>query len=313
MGINVVAMAEEDDVEKAIAMSLVDRPDGSPGSRQRKRNTKDWDVDASEARSESFSPDRGLMVKLAVPCLCLVFLWLVMSIRTVSPAHVGISVTFGAVSSATLSPGLHFVNPLASVTELNLKTQLLRTENVVPTQEGLTVELDVSLLYHLEPDKAREIFLTLGDSYEEILILPEMQSAVRGLTSEVSAKALYTSGREVIRPKLLTDAIELKAQAEQASATMEFKLSKERQEAERKKLEASGIQSFQKIVSEGISPQLLQWKGIEATEKLATSHNAKIVMMGNSKESMPVLLSTAGDESSSAPRPPAHTADAANP
>merc|ERR1712166_1280631 len=79
MGINVVAMAEEDDVEKAIAMSLVDRPDGSPGSRQRKRNTKDWDVDASEARSESFSPDRGLMVKLAVPCLCLVFLWLVMS------------------------------------------------------------------------------------------------------------------------------------------------------------------------------------------------------------------------------------------
>jgi regulator of protease activity HflC (stomatin/prohibitin superfamily) len=264
-----------------------------------------------------------------------------MSIRTVSPAHVGISVTFGAVSSATLSPGLHFVNPLASVTELNLKTQLLRTENVVPTQEGLTVELDVSLLYHLEPDKAREIFLTLGDSYEEILILPEMQSAVRGLTSEVSAKALYTSGREVIRtklleelneklsprgikmedvllkgiilPKLLTDAIELKAQAEQASATMEFKLSKERQEAERKKLEASGIQSFQKIVSEGISPQLLQWKGIEATEKLATSHNAKIVMMGNSKESMPVLLSTAGDESSSAPRPPAHTADAANP
>jgi len=334
-------MAEEDDVEKAIAMSLVDRPDGSPGSRQRKRNTKDWDVDASEARSESFSPDRGFMVKLAVPCLCLVFLWLVMSIRTVSPAHVGISVTFGAVSSATLSPGLHFVNPLASVTELNLKTQLLRTENVVPTQEGLTVELDVSLLYHLEPDKAREIFLTLGDSYEEILILPEMQSAVRGLTSEVSAKALYTSGREVIRtklleelneklsprgikmedvllkgiilPKLLTDAIELKAQAEQASATMEFKLSKERQEAERKKLEASGIQSFQKIVSEGISPQLLQWKGIEATEKLATSHNAKIVMMGNSKESMPVLLSTAGDESSSAPRPPAHTADAANP
>merc|ERR1712166_1734591 len=325
MGTNVVAMAEEDDVEKAIAMSLVDRPDGSPGSRQRKRNTKDWDVDASEARSESFSPDRGLMVKLAVPCLCLVFLWLVMSIRTVSPAHVGISVTFGAVSSATLSPGLHFVNPLASVTELNLKTQLLRTENVVPTQEGLTVELDVSLLYHLEPDKAREIFLTLGDSYEEILILPELQSAVRGLTSEVSAKALYTSGRTEIRnklmdelaaklkprgifledvllkgiklPKQLTDAIELKAQAEQASARMEFVLTKEKQEAERKKVEASGISAFQKIVSEGISPALLQWKGIEATENLAMSPNAKIVVMGNTKDSLPVLLSTAGEDS----------------
>merc|ERR1712093_514369 len=95
-------------------------------------------------------------------------------------------------------------------------------------------------------------------------------------------------------PKQLTDAIELKAQAEQASARMEFVLSKEKQEAERKKVEASGISAFQKIVSEGISSQLLQWKGIEATEKLAGSTNAKIVVMGNSKDSLPVLLSTTG-------------------
>merc|ERR1712225_62101 len=95
-------------------------------------------------------------------------------------------------------------------------------------------------------------------------------------------------------PKQLTDAIELKAQAEQESARMEFVLSKERQEADRKKVEASGISAFQKIVSEGISSQLLQWKGIEATEKLANSKNAKIVVMGNTKDSLPVLLSTTG-------------------
>jgi len=140
----------------------------------------------------------------------------------------------------------------------------------------------------------------------------------------VSAKALYTSGRLEIRnklmselteklaprgivledvllkgiklPKQLTDAIELKAQAEQESARMEFVLSKERQEADRKKVEASGISAFQKIVSEGISAQLLQWKGIEATEKLASSANAKIVVVGNSKDSLPVLLSAAGKD-----------------
>merc|ERR1711998_592178 len=126
----------------------------------------------------------------------------------------------------------------------------------------------------------REIFLTLGEDFETILVLPELQSAVRGLTSEVSAKALYTSGRLEIRnklmeeltaklsprgikledvllkgiklPKQLTDAIELKAQAEQESARMGFVLTKEQQEAERKKVEAQGISAFQKIVSEGI-------------------------------------------------------------
>merc|ERR1719399_443465 len=91
-------------------------------------------------------------------------------------------------------------------------------------------------------------------------------------------------------PELLAHAIELKAQAEQESARMEFVLTKERQEAERKSVEAGGIASFQRIVSEGISPALLQWKGIEATEKLASSANAKMVIMGNGKDSLPVLL-----------------------
>merc|ERR1712070_183927 len=85
-------------------------------------------------------------------------------------------------------------------------------------------------------------------------------------------------------------AIELKAQAEQEAQRMEFVLQKEQQEAERKKIEAQGIADFQKIVSDGISPNLLKWKGIEATEKLAKSPNSKIVIMGNSKDSLPVIL-----------------------
>ena len=181
--------------------------------------------------------------------------------------------------------------------------------------------LPVSLLYHANPEKVRSLFLGVGADYKTILLLPELQSAVRGLTSEVSAKALYTAGRSVIReklmvelseklgprgvviedvllkgiklPTLLTDAIETKAKAEQESARMEFVLSKERQEADRKRIEAEGVASFQKIVSEGISPALLQWKGIEATEKLAESPNAKIVMVGNTESSLPVILSAA--------------------
>ena len=97
--------------------------------------------------------------------------------------------------------------------------------------------------------------------------------------------------KDVELPSELSKSIELKAKAEQDAARMEFVLQKERQEADRKSIEAEGIAAFQRIVSEGISPNLLMWKGIEATEKLAESPNSKIVIMGNSGESLPVLLS----------------------
>jgi regulator of protease activity HflC (stomatin/prohibitin superfamily) len=91
-------------------------------------------------------------------------------------------------------------------------------------------------------------------------------------------------------PESLSKAIEQKAKAEQESVMMEFVLTKEKQEAERKAIEARGIADFQKIVSEGISDQTLRWKGIEATEKLVSSPNAKIIVMGNSKGDLPVIF-----------------------
>jgi len=285
--------------------------------------SSDWDIDSG---GSGFSK-KG--IKCGLTLLCVAAFLAPTCIRTVEPAHLGVVSVFGAVADYTLTSGLHFVNPMANVISFNLKTQLLYSENIVPTQEGLSVELDVSVLYHLNEEGVRSLFISLGVDYEKTLIEPELQSAVRGLTSEVSAKALYTSGRTDIRdklmaelqakleprgimledvllkgiklPKQLIDAIELKAQAEQESARMEFVLSKEKQEAERKKLEAEGISSFQRIVSEGISPALLQWKGIEATEKLAMSDNSKIVVMGNTKNSLPVLLSAAGGTDAAKP------------
>lgn len=239
-------------------------------------------------------------------------------IRTVPPAHIGVVTTFGSVHDNTLDSGPHMVNPLSSIKLFVTKTQLLEQDNHVPTKEGLTVELDVALLYHIQPDQARQIYTSLGLEYISTIIKPELASAVRGLTSEVEAKALYTSGRMELQKKLiieletalkprgiivetvllkavklptmLTHSIELKAQAEQEAARMEFVLTKETQEANRKSIEAKGIASFQTIVSQGISDNLLKWKGIEATEKLAESTNSKIVIMGNSRDSLPVIL-----------------------
>lgn len=174
-------------------------------------------------------------------------------------------------------------------------------------------------LFRLEGDKAADIYRQVGQDYINLILAPEASSAIRGLTSESEAKALYSDGRNIMQttlkqqlkeklaprgiiiedvllkdiklPAQLTKAIELKAQAEQDAARMEFVLQKERQEAERKAVEAKGIADFQRIVSEGISPALLQWKGVEATEKFADAPNTKIVIMGNDSGGLPVLLS----------------------
>jgi regulator of protease activity HflC (stomatin/prohibitin superfamily) len=199
---------------------------------------------------------------------------IICSTRIVPPACIGVVTTFGHVSQGTLSSGLHVVNPFASVIFFSTKTQLLEQQNHVPTKEGLTVDLDVALLFRIEPERVQEMYLSLGENYISVLVAPELSSAVRGLTSEQDAKALYTSGRSemqkklkseletklssrgvvledvllkaVTLPNLLTHAIELKAQAEQESARMEFVLTKETQEANRKSIEAKGIADFQR-------------------------------------------------------------------
>ncbi|MFZ0456598.1 MAG: prohibitin family protein, partial [Ignavibacteriaceae bacterium] len=106
----------------------------------------------------------------------------------------------------------------------------------------------------------------------------------RGITVEAAPL------RQITLPARLTESIEEKLKAEQESQRMQFVLQRETQEAERKRIEAKGIADFQEIVSKGISEQLLKWKGIEATEKLAGSSNSKIVVIGSGKDGLPLIL-----------------------
>jgi len=190
----------------------------------------------------------------------------------------------------------------------------------VPSKEGLTVGLEISVLFHLNPDKASLVYKTIGENYAQIILIPNFRSVCRGVTASYEAKALYTSEREqlaqlikdelqknvgprgitiestplrkVILPEGLSKAIEAKLQAEQESQRMQFILQKEEQEAQRKRIEAKGIADFQDIVTRGISEPLLRWKGIEATEKLAQSPNTKIVIIGAGKDGLPIILDT---------------------
>jgi regulator of protease activity HflC (stomatin/prohibitin superfamily) len=113
------------------------------------------------------------------------------------------------------------------------------------------------------------------------------------LATQLGARGLVVEDvllRDVQLPAMLKQAIEAKQQAEQEALRMSFVLQREKQEAERKRIEAQGISDFQRIVAQGISQQLLTWKGIEATEKLANSANAKVVVIGSGKDGLPLIL-----------------------
>ena len=238
---------------------------------------------------------------------------------TVVPAGtVGVVDFFGTVSENTLKAGINLVNPFARVVKFSVKTQEIKEVMDVPSKEGLSVQLELSVLFHLNPEKASEVYKTVGENYVQVILEPQFRSVARGVTAGYEAKALYTSEREMLAQTILKDlevqveprgitiektplrkvglpsglsaAIEEKLRMEQESQRMQFVLQKERQEADRKRIEAKGISDFQNIVSKGISEQLLQWKGIEATEKLAGSQNTKVVIVGGGKTGLPLIL-----------------------
>lgn len=252
--------------------------------------------------------------------LGLAALWTVVNSLTVIPAgHVGVKDLFGNVSDDVLHPGLRIVNPLLRIHRMSVRTQEVKETAAVPSSEGLIVTLDVSLLFNLEPAQAPDVYRTLGMGYRDVFVEPQLRSHVRGATASFEAKALYTTAREVIADRILQDlntiyqargfanaqillrnvelpnivanAIQQKLKAEQEAEQMRFVLQREEQEAERKRIEARGIADFQRIVTQGISEPLLRWKGIEATEHLATSQNSKVVIVGG-RNGLPLILNT---------------------
>lgn len=208
-------------------------------------------------------------------------------VRVVPAGHVGIVDFFGSVSAQPLNSGIKFINPLARVIIMSIRTQEDKETMTVPSKEGLNVSLDVSVLYHLDPDRAVDVYKTVGMSYQDVILVPQYRAAARGVTVGHEAKALYTSERELLAqaifdslnnligdrgvivervllraitlPTTVSSAIEQKLKAEQDAERMKFVLQRETQEAERKRVEASGIRDAQEIIAQSLTSQYLHY------------------------------------------------------
>jgi len=238
-------------------------------------------------------------------------------VRIVPAGHVGVVDLWGNVEEQVRKPGINLVNPFVNLVIMDIQTQELKETMQVPSKEGLTMQVDISILYRLSPEKASNIYKTIGKDYDEVVVVPQFRSAVREATVFYEAKALYTSSRDDITNKIFADlekmlsergvilekvllravqlpstvsvAIEQKLKAEQESEQMKFVLTKESQEAERKVIEAKGIAEAQGIINKTLTQAYLQHEAIKAQMMMAGSSNHTTVYIPSGDNGIPLV------------------------
>lgn len=187
----------------------------------------------------------------------------------------------------------------------------------VLSSDGLEVTIDLSVLFRVQANQAPGILKEIGSDYVDKIVRPVSRTAIRDNAVYYEAVALYSVKRQefqdkifktisesfakrglvleqllvrnITLPESVKKTIESKINAEQDAQKMTFVLQKERQEAERKRVEAQGIADYQRILSTGLSDKQLQYEAIKAQKEIALSPNTKIIIMGNSKGA-PVII-----------------------
>ncbi len=218
------------------------------------------------------------------------------------------------------SEGFNWHLPWNNIFVYKIQLDERREDLHVLSSDGASIGLEVTIWFRPIYDKLDSLQITVGPNYYNIAVSPALRGVGRSVVGKFKPEAIYSTKREeianeilhelqglmndkfisvenvIIRnislPPKITEAINAKLEASQDAEKMEFVILKETKEAERKRIEAKGIADFQKIVASGVTPSLLTWKGIEATQRLAESPNTKIIIFGNSKDGLPIILDT---------------------
>jgi regulator of protease activity HflC (stomatin/prohibitin superfamily) len=225
----------------------------------------------------------------------------------IRPGEIGIKQTLGKIKGKPSVQGVRWYNPFISkVVILNMRTVEVFNTLPLPTKEGLSVNTEISLLYHIKKESANDVYLKFGRNYEEVIVLSNFRATAREISARFYAKDLYATERDkvekaifeelklhieqygfvidavllkdIILPPQLVQAIQDKVNAEQASLKMEFVIQQQQKEAQRKIIEAEGIKKAQDIINSSLTDKLLQYNHIEMLRSLSNSPNAKIIM-----------------------------------
>lgn len=267
----------------------------------------------------------GIWITLGV--LLVIFLSFITAFFVViDSGETGVQSFFGKVRDGEFSSGFHLKNPLVKITKMNVRTQdytmsIAQGEgkkygsDVISalTKEGLSVDLDITVLYHLVEEKASDIFRDVGLNYDEVIIRPQIRSIIREVIAQYEAKDIYSEKRQeaskgildslilkleprgvevedvllrhVQLPDDLAGSIQQKLQAEQEAERYDFILQKETKEAERKIIEAEGQRDAQQIINQSLTTRYLEYLYINSLK----DREGTIYVPTNASNGMPLF------------------------
>jgi len=228
------------------------------------------------------------------------------SCSVIRPGEAGVKQRFGKLASKVYTQGTIFYNPFSSrVIKTSIQTRNLELSINLPSKEGLSIISQISILYRIDKDKVQDVIRNLGLNFESI-ISSVFRSASADVCAQFYAKDMHSGMRSNIEKEItkkmsenliergiiidavlmksiqlppgLSSSIEQKLQAEQDAMRMEFLLQQTKLEADRKIIEAKGTRDAQKILSEGLTNEIIKIRSIEAFMELSKSPNSKVII-----------------------------------
>lgn len=252
-------------------------------------------------------------------CLVTVFFFdrIVVSIH---PGELGVlwrRLGSGTVIETVYREGMHVILPFNKMYVYNIRKQQFSDTIDVLTIDGLTVKVKYTVRYYLEKDTLPQLHQRIGPDYVNVAVRPDVKSVIRTMFGQYKPEQIYTSQKAIqVRiseqskillsgrfvtlddvpielitlPAKITEAIETKMVQQQKEEEYVYRLSIAQKEAERQRIESSGIRLYNDTVNQSLTPAVLKWHGIQATQELAKSPNAKTVVIGSGSSGLPLIL-----------------------
>ena len=270
---------------------------------------------------QDFNPKKVIPIAAAVIALIVVIVsWNSITV-TIEAGHGGVLFRRfggGIDLNRTYGEGFHFIAPWNKMYIYEVRQQEIAEDMNVLSSNGLEILVDVSAWYEPTFDKLPNLHAEIGTNYLQRVVIPSLRSSARSVVGRYIPEQIYSTKRDAIQeeifietkklldeknvqlnqvlirsiklPPTIKEAIESKLKQEQLALEYEFKLERAKQEAERQKIEAEGKARANDIINASLTDRILREKGIEATLRLAESGNSKVVIIGNSKDGLPLIL-----------------------
>lgn len=281
---------------------------------------REWSTDLYE-RSKVFVRRQApyLVLLFFLICFALVFFFNQILV-SIHPGELGVlwrRLGAGTVIETVYREGMHIILPINKMYIYNVRKQQFSDTIDVLTLDGLTVKVKYTARYYLEKDTLPQLHQHVGPDYVNVVVRPDVRAVIRTLLGQYKPEDIYTSQKalqlriseqskvrlsarfvtlddvpieSITLPTKISDAIEAKMAQQQKEGEYIYRLSIAQKEADRLRIESAGIRLYNDTVNQSLTPSILKWHGIQATQELAKSPNAKTIVIGSGASGLPLIL-----------------------